>query len=104
MFYNVAAWIRKISQRGRRVPITKNSELGRKSNAKAKDAWRGFYRPELEPLEDRTLPSITITDFTVPSSGYQGAPLSFSAAANDTDPGTLTYSWDFGNNLTAQGA
>lgn len=46
-----------------------------------------------------TTPSITAN----PSSGFAGVDISFKGASSDPGGGTLTYSWDFGDQGTASG-
>src|SRR5437762_11425547 len=54
-------------------------------------------RPFLETLEDRTLPTIDLTSFVVPTIGDQGQLLTFSAHAVQSESEPLSYLWNFGD-------
>jgi PKD repeat protein len=61
------------------------------------------FQPAFEPLEDRTLPSVTIYSIQTPSYVREGEALPFSAEAHDFEEGPITYTWDFDDGTVLSG-
>jgi hypothetical protein len=74
-------------------------------NTSARKISRAKRALIVEVLEDRTLPSTTISSFTVPFSANEAESVALSAQAiDDSGSSPLTYSWDFGDGHAQSGS